>query len=116
MTRKVALFAFNGDQMCFVHVLLNSLDMADRGYDVKLVIEGSATGLIPRFSDPAEPFKALYSRVLSEGLIDSACKACCSKMGTLGSAREQGIRLSFDMSGHPSIARYIEDGYEIMTF
>lgn len=116
MTRKVAFFAFNGDQMCFVHVLLNTLDMKDRGYDVKLVIEGSATGLIPRFSDPDELFRALYSRVLSEGLIDSACKACCSKMGTLDSAHEQGIPLSFEMSGHPAIARYIEDGYEIITF
>ena len=25
--KKVALFAFNGDSMCFIHVLLNALDL-----------------------------------------------------------------------------------------
>jgi hypothetical protein len=43
MTEKIALVAFNGEPMCFVHVLLNALDMHERGYDVKVIIEGSAT-------------------------------------------------------------------------
>ena len=41
--KKVALVVFNGEFMCFVHVLLNALDMKERGYDVKIVIEGAAT-------------------------------------------------------------------------
>ena len=40
---KVALFAFKGEPMCFIHVLLNALDMSKRGYEVKIVIEGAAT-------------------------------------------------------------------------
>ena len=40
-TKKVALFAFNGELMCFIHVLLNALDMNKKGYEVKIVIEGS---------------------------------------------------------------------------
>ena len=32
---KAALFAFNGEPMCFVHVLLNAFDMKDKdGYRV----------------------------------------------------------------------------------
>ncbi len=45
--KKVALFVFNGDPMCFIHVLLNALDMQERGYEGKIVIEGAATKLIP---------------------------------------------------------------------
>ena len=41
--KKFALFAYNGDFMCFIHVLLNALDMKKRGHEVKLVIEGAAT-------------------------------------------------------------------------
>ena len=33
--------------MCFIHVLLNALDFSDKNYEIKLVIEGSATKLIP---------------------------------------------------------------------
>lgn len=46
MTRKVAIFAFNGEEMCFIHALMNAIDMKNRGYDVKLIIEGSATRLV----------------------------------------------------------------------
>jgi hypothetical protein len=32
--KKVALFAYNGEVMCFVHVLLNALDMREEGFEV----------------------------------------------------------------------------------
>ncbi|MGM0418609.1 MAG: cytoplasmic protein, partial [Thermodesulfobacteriota bacterium] len=45
--KKKAFFVFNGDPMCFVHVLLNALDMKEKGYDIKLIIEGASAGLLP---------------------------------------------------------------------
>ena len=32
--KKVVLFAFNGELMCFIHVLLNALDMNERGHEL----------------------------------------------------------------------------------
>jgi len=43
MDKETAIFAFNGETMYFAHALLNVLDMKGKGYDVKLIIEGSAT-------------------------------------------------------------------------
>ena len=43
---KVAIFAFKGDPMCFVHVLLNAKDMYEKGIDVKVVIECEAVTLL----------------------------------------------------------------------
>jgi hypothetical protein len=31
---KMALFAFNGDLLFFVHVLLNAIDLNENGHDV----------------------------------------------------------------------------------
>lgn len=45
--KKFALFVFNGDPMCFIHVLLNALDMSEKGYEARIIIEGAATKLIP---------------------------------------------------------------------
>jgi hypothetical protein len=45
--KKFALFVFNGDPMCFIHVLLNAIDMSEKGYEAKIVVEGAATKLIP---------------------------------------------------------------------
>ena len=36
---NVALFAFNGEPMCFVHVQLNALDMKEKGSDVKCTVQ-----------------------------------------------------------------------------
>ncbi len=44
--KKMALFVFNGDPMCFIHVLLNALDMNEKGYEAKIIVEGAATKLI----------------------------------------------------------------------
>ena len=116
MTKKYALYAFNGDPMCFVHVLLNALDMENRGYDVKIIIEGSATKTANLLNTPQAQFHKLYQLVTAKGLIDCVCKACAAKMDALKGIEEQDLPLCAEMSGHPSMAKYIEQGYKIITF
>ena len=74
--KKVALYAFNGDPVCFIHVLLNALDMKEKGYDIKLIIEGSAARLVRVLALPEAPLHKLYEKVKEEKLIDCVCKAC----------------------------------------
>jgi len=114
--KKMVLFAFNGEPMCFVHVLLNAVNMKTAGYDVKVVIEGAATKLIPALVEEGNPVAVLYRNAREKVLIEGACKACANKMGALKAAEEQGLRLRDDMSGHPGMARYINNGYEVITF
>ena len=116
MNKKQALFAFNGDPICFVHVLLNTLDLHAKGFDVKLIIEGSATKLIAQYASGEAPFKNFYDECLDKGLIDCVCRACTSKMGSLEAAEQGGLPVCGDMSGHPSMAGYLESGYSIITF
>ncbi len=113
--KKIALFAFNGDAICFVHVLLNALDMKQKGMDVKIVIEGSATKLVPEMAKEGNPLHAHYMKAKEERLIDVACKACSSKMNVLAEVRDEGIPLADEMFGHPSMARYMNDGYEVIV-
>ena len=114
--RKFALFAFNGEPMCFAHVLLNALDLDAKGYQVKLIIEGSATALVTGFETGEAPFSPKYRECIEKGLIAGICKACASKMGSLESAQRQQLLLLDDMLGHPSIERYIREGYEVISF
>ena len=114
--KKITFFVFNGDPMCFIHVLLNALDMNDRGYEVKIVIEGSATKLVPELAKEDNPMHRLYEKTKGLDLIDGVCKACSNKMGTLEAVKAQGLRILDEMTGHPSMARYREEGFEIITF
>ena len=107
--KKVVLFVFNGDPMCFIHVLLNAIDM-------KIVIEGAAVKLIPELAKKENPQNKLWEKVKAAELVAGVCKACSHKLGTLKDAESQKLELLNDMSGHPSIAKYMDDGYEVITF
>lgn len=116
MNKKVVLVAFNGEPMCFVHVLFNALDMEQKGYEVKVVIEGSATKVANELNDQGKPFGKLYLEVREKGLIDCVCQACSAKMEVLKGIEAQGLPLCNEMSGHPSLEKYIEQGYHVITF
>ncbi len=113
---RTALFGFNGEPMCFVHVLLNALDMSSKGHQVRVVVEGSATKLIPELAKPEHPFHGLYAKVKQADLFDGACKACSNKMGVLAEVEAEGLNLLDDMTGHPGVATYLEQGYRVLTF
>lgn len=113
---KFALFAFTGEATCFVHVLLNGLDLKAKGQEVKIVIEGAACRLVPELGEASHPFHQLYIKAQAQGIIDGVCQACAQKMGGLDAARAQGITILEDMSGHAGMARYLLNGYNIITF
>ncbi|MCP3872553.1 MAG: cytoplasmic protein [Desulfobacteraceae bacterium] len=114
--KKFVLFAFNGDPMCFVHVLLNALDMKEKGDEVKIIIEGESVKLIPELVVTGHILNTLWVKVIKQNLIEGVCYACSSKLGTLEDAKNQGLTLLDDMAGHPAMSGYRENGFEIITF
>lgn len=113
---KKVFFAFKGDPVCFIHVLLNAIDMKEKGLEVKIVMEGAATSLIPDLALPANPLNSLWEKAKSMDLVAGVCKACAMKMKSLDSAKAQNLVILEDMSGHPSMTGFIENGYEVINF
>ncbi|QGY39278.1 cytoplasmic protein [Pseudodesulfovibrio cashew] len=102
--------------MCFIHVLLNALDMREKGKEATIVIEGAAVKLVQELEQESCPLHALYVKAKEAGLIDGVCKACSAKLGALDAVKASGLPLLDDMSGHPSMAAYMDRGYTIITF
>jgi len=116
MDKKFALFAFNGDPMCFIHVILNALDLDKKGYEVKVIVEGSTTKLASQFEDKKNPLYEKYQELKNSTLIDCFCKACSNKMGSLSEVEKLGFNTCSELMGHPAMSKYIEEGYTIITF
>ena len=114
--KKFALFVFNGDPMCFIHVLLNGLDLNAKGHEVRIVIEGAATKLLPELAKHDHPLHQLWQRCLAANLVAGVCRACANKMGTLDEAEAQQLPLLADMNGHPAMSAYMAAGYSIISF
>jgi len=114
--KKFALFVFNGDPLCFIHALLNAIDMKTKGHEAKVILEGASVKLVPELVKPYHPLNGLWKKSLDAGLVEGVCKACSNKLGTLEAAKAQDLTLLADMSGHPGMATYRNQGYEIISF
>lgn len=113
---KTVLFAFKGDPLCFIHVLLNGIDLHERGQEGLIIIEGEAVNLVSEMSQPGHFLFTLYQKAKGLGLFHGACKACATKLKAADAIQKAGIPLIGDMSGHPSMGEFISDGYRVITF
>ena len=86
-----------------------------KGYDTKLIFEGSASGLIGKLNEAGNPLHYYYARAKEEGLIECVCKACATKNGTIEETKKQNLKVCDELFGHPSMARFMEEGYEIIA-
>jgi hypothetical protein len=113
---KYALFAFRGEPMCFIHVLLNALNINNLGFEVKVIIEGEATKLLSELYEEGSAFNILYRQCLERDLIAGICKACSQKFGTYELALEKGLKILDDMANHAGMGPFLKEGYQIITF
>lgn len=111
--KKYLLYAMNGKKMCFVHVLLNALDLKEAGNEVKIIFEGEAVKLPPELSQEENP---LYKKALGKGLIAGVCLACSHTLGVKDDIEKLKLPLLNDMNGHAGMRPFMEDGYEVLVF
>lgn len=110
--KKYVFFAFRGDLMCFQHLLLNVMDMHDKGIEALLVFEGEAVKLIKELEESGNK---LYSKVKEAGLIEGYCRACSAKLGVLEYNDSTGLASLGEMSGHPAMSTYTAKGFDVIT-
>jgi len=113
---KTVFFAFRDNPLCFIHVLLNSLDMAQKGMEGKIVLEGQSVTLVPVMAEPSHFLHQLYTKAKTQGLIVGACRACSTKLNVVEAVTQENIPLIGELAGHPAMSAYIEQGYTVLTF
>lgn len=113
---KIVFFAFRDNPLCFIHVLLNALDMAAKGMEGKIILEGESVTLVPIMADTGHFLHSHYQKAKEAGLFLGACRACAGKLHVTDAVTREGIGLIGDMSGHPAMSEYLEQGYSILTF
>jgi predicted peroxiredoxin len=116
MSEKIAIFLLAGPEApCrLVHTFIWALDIAGKGGDAKIVLEGAAPAWLLELRDTDHTQHRLYQRVKGQGLIDAVCKACAIQAKALEVVSEEGLRLVDDASGHVSLVPYAESGFRIV--
>lgn len=109
---KILFYGMTGEKMCFQHILLNALDLAADGKDVKIIFEGASVKLVPVFEEENNP---LYKKAKELGLIAGICLACSKVMGVYDENLKSGLAMLDDMNGHAGMKAYINQGYSCIS-
>ncbi|NLJ72636.1 MAG: hypothetical protein GX333_06460 [Syntrophomonadaceae bacterium] len=110
--KKVLFYAMQGEKMCFLHTLLNALDLAEAGHEVKIIFEGMSVKLVSVLEEEANP---LYKKAKEEGLIAGICKACSKVMEVYDKNQSYGLPMLEDLKGHAGMKKYIEEGFLVVS-
>ena len=109
---KVLLYGMTGEKMCFLHVLMNAVDLAASGREVKVVFEGASVRLVPVFEQEEHP---LYRKAKSQGLIAGVCLACSKALDVYEQNAASGLPLLDDMNGHAGMKPFLDAGYTVVS-
>ncbi|MBI4296052.1 MAG: DsrE family protein [Chloroflexi bacterium] len=116
---KVAMFILSGvedtHRTAAFHALLYARDLKAANVDVKLVFDGAGTGWIDEWSKPENRTHKLYEEVRDSGAIAGVCDFCVGHYGDKARAAGQGLTLLGESRGHPDMAHFVEQGYQVIV-
>ncbi len=99
-----------------VHALLYASDLAEQDYDVVLIFEGAGAFWANELEKPENPFHQHYLRIKQLGVVEEICDYCADAHDVKkDSTKEQERLLVGDYKGHPSISKWVNDGYRIIV-
>lgn len=110
--KKVLFYGMTGEKSCFMHVLLNAVDLHEAGYTVKVIFEGASVKLPPVFAGENNP---VYLKAKELGLLAGVCLACSKTLGVFEENEKLGLPMLGDMKGHAGMKPYMEEGYQVVS-
>jgi hypothetical protein len=101
------------------NALAAARDFKSREHTVEILFQGTGTRWTGVVTQPDHPAHALYQSV--EDLVTGVSSACADVFGARADAERGGFALITThalpgTSGLPSLAKYVSDGYTVLTF
>ena len=109
---KVLFYAMTGEKSCLMHVLMNAVDLADKGWQARVIFEGRSVLLVQQLKEEGNPH---FARALSLGLIAGICLACSKTLGVYEDNLASGLPMLSDMNGHAGMKPFLEEGCEAIS-
>lgn len=82
--------------------------------DVELILDGAATRWVGELAKPEHKLHGLFEGVRDK--VTGVCQYCAGAFGVTESVRASGLPFADEFEGHPSLARRVAEGRQVMTF
>jgi len=99
-----------------VHAFVYAKELKEHGHAVILIFDGAGTEWAEELSDPKSPskLKPLYDEFRATGTTEIICDYCANAFGVKKKLTERAAPLVGEYAGHPSIAKWVEQGYQLI--
>jgi hypothetical protein len=109
--KKQLFVLFNYNKGIFTHIMLNVLDLHEKGYDVGIIFESEACKLILEFEDKSNE---KFEKIKENELVYAVCEVCAKAMKALESAKQQNLPINGELFGHPPLESWVQNDYHVM--
>lgn len=89
-------------------------ELSENGDEAQIVFDGAGTKWIPVLEDEEHDAHPLYQAVKEN--IHGACRFCSKAFGVLDEVNATDATLLDEYDQHPSLRKFIEQDYRIVTF
>jgi hypothetical protein len=96
------------------NALTSVREFKEEGHEVTLIFDGAGTKWVGELSDPNHKYNRHFESV--KGEVQGACAYCARAFGVKDEVQESGVELLGDFEGHPSLAKLVAQGYQVITF
>jgi hypothetical protein len=96
------------------NALTAAKEFKEEDQEVTIVFDGAGTKWIGKLSDPDHKYNGHFENVRDD--VQGACAYCARAFGVKDEVRENGVQLLGEFEGHPSLAKLVTQGYQVITF
>lgn len=94
-----------------VHALLYATELKEAGYEVALVFDGAGTEWAKALLDPENKLHSAYKKLEKAGVTRIICDFCSRAFHVREDLQKGTIPLVAEFEGHPSLVKWIKQGY-----
>lgn len=98
-----------------LHALLYSKELKEQGYEVVLIFDGAGTAWAEAMSHPDHKLASMYRSLSDLGVTEIVCDFCSTAFQVKKALQEKGTNLVSEYSGHPSIVKWVKQGYQLVV-
>ncbi len=100
-----------------VHAFLCAKELKEHGHEVALIFDGAGTEWAEELSNPESQskLKPMYEQLQQAGVVEISCDICAGAFGVKERFAQRQRQLTAEYAGHPSIAKWVDQGYELIV-
>lgn len=98
-----------------LHALLYAKQAKASGLEAEIIFDGGGVEWPVEMSKKENHFNALYTELLSQGVIKGVCSFCTGAFKVKDELTQLGSTFISEDNGHPNIGKRIADGWEVLV-